>query len=98
MYGAVTRTVGRAGLYARVPLLARAHKLRTNACKALAAAKAAGPESAAQVRGLLASSPQTRQPRGILTAMDTAVLPSLRLRFSGIYRLLLAWHILAPTS
>lgn len=38
------------GLYARVPMLARAQDLRTRACKALAAARASGPEGADKVR------------------------------------------------
>ncbi len=38
-----------AGLYARVPLLARAQDQRSRACKALAAARASGPEGADKV-------------------------------------------------
>jgi hypothetical protein len=37
------------GLYARVPLLARAQDQRNRACKALAAARASGPEGAEKV-------------------------------------------------
>ena len=37
------------GLYARVPTLARAHELRMKATRALAAARGAGPASAAKV-------------------------------------------------
>ena len=38
-----------AGLYARVPLLARAQDQRQRACKALAAARGSGAEGAAKV-------------------------------------------------
>ena len=38
-----------AGLYARVPLLARAQDQRQRACKALAAARASGPEGCQKV-------------------------------------------------
>ncbi len=44
---------GEPGLYARVPLLARAQDQRNKACKALAAARASGPEGAEKV-GVLA--------------------------------------------
>ena len=39
-----------AGLYARVPLLARAQDQRQRACKALAAARASGPEGSQKVK------------------------------------------------
>ena len=39
-----------AGLYARVPLLARAQDQRQRACKALAAARASGAEGSQKVR------------------------------------------------
>jgi hypothetical protein len=44
-----------AGLYARVLLLARAQDQRQRACKALAAARASGPEGDAKVSGLTCS-------------------------------------------
>jgi hypothetical protein len=44
------------GLYARVPMLARAQDLRTRACKALAAARASGPEGADKVRPVAVAS------------------------------------------
>lgn len=44
----------KSGLYARVPLLARAQEQRNRACKALAAARASGPEGAEKVCETLA--------------------------------------------
>ncbi|KAK9806595.1 hypothetical protein WJX73_006216 [Symbiochloris irregularis] len=48
------------GLFARIPLLARTRELRQRACKALAAASAAGPSAMAQVDALLAKAGSRR--------------------------------------
>ncbi|KAK9917040.1 hypothetical protein WJX75_000268 [Coccomyxa subellipsoidea] len=76
------------GLYARVPMLARAQDLRTRACKALAAARASGPEGADKAKRLLAGAGPRRY---LLESPDFWAMRELVELSKGAFSRLPAW-------
>ncbi|BDA48701.1 probable differentially expressed in FDCP 8 homolog at C-terminar half [Coccomyxa sp. Obi] len=76
------------GLYARVPMLARAQDLRTRACKALAATRASGPEGAAKAKRLLAGAGPRRY---LLESPDFWAMRELVELSKGAFSRLPAW-------